>query len=444
MKFINLLKKEISELVNVHMIATLGIMLLIFMIMGNLMTSAIDDVVEDVSHPIINISDCDDTDLTHQLIEALKSSKAEVNEFTVSGEDYAQMLKSNDIKNLIVIPDGFTDDITNDKRPQLITVSRMTSAASLANISSGNTGASSLISNCLKKIIADKTGINNDELERINEPIELVENTVVDNKYAPISTSNITAKVSMQNMALPIALLFLVMLTSQSLISSISGEKIDKTLETLLSAPISRMSIISAKMLAAAIVALINAAVMMIGFTQFMKGATDNLDTEVTSAVQGMMSTGDAFDRLGLTLGVSDYLLIGLQFFITIMICLSISIILGSLADDPKTSQTVLLPIMLLVMVPYAISMIADVNSLPTVAKLIVYAIPFTHTFTSMSNLMFGNDTLFIYGLIYQIIFFAVCMFFALKLFKSDKILTMSLNFGQRSKFKKKTSASEE
>ena len=126
------------------------------------------------------------------------------------------------------------------------------------------------------------------------------------------------------------------------------------------------------------------------------------------------------------------------------MICLSISIILGSLADDPKTSQTVLLPIMLLVMVPYAISMIADVNSLPTAAKLIVYAIPFTHTFTSMSNLMFGNNTLFIYGLIYQIIFFAVCMFFALKLFKSDKILTMSLNFGQRSKFKKKTSASEE
>ena len=113
MKFINLLKKEISELVNVHMIATLGIMLLIFMIMGNLMTSAIDDVVEDVSHPIINISDCDDTDLTHQLIEALKSSKAEVNEFTVSGEDYAQMLKSNDIKNLVVIPDGFTDDINN-------------------------------------------------------------------------------------------------------------------------------------------------------------------------------------------------------------------------------------------------------------------------------------------------------------------------------------------
>lgn len=444
MKFINLLKKELTELITVQMIATLGIMLLIFMIMGNLMTNAIDEVVEEASHPIINISDRDDTELTHQLIAALKSADAEVNEFTVTSDDYADILNSNDIKNIVIIPEGFTESVENEKRPQLMTVSKMTSAASLANISSGNSGATSLISSCLKKMIADRAGMDDEELSRINEPIELVENTVVDNNYAPISTSTITAKVSLQNMALPIALLFLVMLTSQSLISSISGEKIDKTLETLLSAPISRMSIISAKMLAAAIVALINAAVMMVGFTAFMKNSVENVDTDVTSAVQGMLSTGDAFDRLGLTLSIGDYLLIGVQFFITIMICLSISIILGSLANDAKTSQTVLLPIMLLVMVPYAVSMVADVNSLPTAAKLIVYAIPFTHTFTSMSNLMFGNNTVFIGGLIYQIIIFAICMFFALRLFNSDKILTMRLNLGQRSKYKKTTSASEE
>ena len=35
-----------------------------------------------------------------------------------------------------------------------------------------------------------------------------------------------------------------------------------------------------------------------------------------------------------------DYLLVGMQFFFTIMICLSISIILGSLANDAKASQT--------------------------------------------------------------------------------------------------------
>ena len=128
----------------------------------------------------------------------------------------------------------------------------------------------------------------------------------------------------------------------------------------------------------------------------------------------------------------------------TIMQALSISIILGSLANDAKTSQTVVLPIMLLAMVPYAISMVSDVNSLPTAVRTVVYAIPFTHTFTAMGNLMFGNTGIFFAGLLYQILIFAICIFFALKLFNSDKILTMSLNFGQKSKFKKSKSLSEE
>ena len=96
------------------------------------------------------------------------------------------------------------------------------------------------------------------------------------------------------------------------------------------------------------------------------------------------------------------------------------------------------MPIMMLAIVPYMISMIADVNSLPTVFRYIVYAIPFTHTFSAIPNLMFGNRTIFFIGLVYQIIVFAVCMFFALRLFMSDKIFTISLNLGQKSKYKAK------
>lgn len=444
MKFINLLKKELSELINVQMIATLGIMLLVFMIMGNLMTTAINDVVDDVSHPTINISDCDNTDVSKQLVETLKKADADVSEIKLDSDDYADVLNKNDIKSLVIIPEGFTKSIDEGKKPELVSVSKMTSAATMANISNSNSGATTLISECVKNIIASRNGISQDDLETLNSPVELTENTVVDKSWAPISVSTITAKVSVQNFALPIALFILLLMTSQSLISSVSSEKIDKTLETLLSAPVSRMSVISAKMLAAAIVALINACIMMIGFTVFVKDGITNMEADVTETAKQMLSTGDAFQRLGLNLSAVDYLLIGLQFFFTIMICLSISIILGSLANDAKASQTVVLPIMLMVMVPYAISLLADINSLPTAVRMLVYAIPFTHTFAAMGNLMFGNTGIFFLGLLYQIIVFAICMFFALRLFKSDKILTMSLNFGQRSKFKKSKSPSEE
>ena len=444
MKFINLLKKELSELINVQMIATLGIMLMIFMIMGNIMTTAINDVVEDASHPSVNISDRDDTELSRQLISALEAADADVKVIESEGDDYAAILNDNKIKNIVIIPEGFTKSIEAEEKPELISVAKMSSAASMANISNGNVGASSLINECVRNIIANSKGVDEDELDRINSPVEVTENTVVDKSWAPISVGTITAKVAFQNIALPIALFVLLIMTSQSLISSVSSEKIDKTLETLLSAPVSRMSVISAKMLAAAIVALINASVMMLGFTFFVKDGLTNIDQEVTDTAKQVLSTGDAFQRLGLNLSAVDYLLIGLQFFFTIMICLSISIVLGSLANDAKASQTVVLPIMLLVMVPYAISILADINTLPTAVRFLVYAIPFTHTFTAMSNLMFGNTAIYAFGLIYQIVVFAICMFFALRLFKSDKILTMSLNFGQKSKFKKSRSHSEE
>ena len=444
MKFINLLKKELSELVNVQMLATLGIMLLIFMMMGNIMTTAINDVVEDASHPTVNISDRDNTELSKQLIEALKAADADVNVIETEGDDYASILADNNIKNIIIITEGFTKSIEEEKKPELLSVAKMTSAASMANISNGNVGASSLINECVRNLIAETKGIDKEELQRINSPIEITENTVVDKNWAPISIGKITAKISFQNVALPIALFVLLIMTSQSLISSVSNEKIDKTLETLLSAPVSRMSVISAKMLAAAIVALINACVMMIGFTFFVKDSITNIDQEVTDAAKQMLSTDNAFRQLGLNLSAVDYLLIGLQFFFTIMICLSISIVLGSLANDAKASQTVILPIMLLVMVPYIISILTDVNSLPTAVRIVVYAIPFTHTFMAMGNLIFGNTAIYAFGLIYQIIIFAVCMYFALRLFKSDKILTMSLNIGQKSRFKKSRSHSEE
>ncbi|MCM1358024.1 MAG: ABC transporter permease, partial [Prevotella sp.] len=136
-------------------------------------------------------------------------------------------------------------------------------------------------------------------------------------------------------------------------------------------------------------------------------------------------------------LSAGDYVLVGVQLFLTIMICLSVSIMLGALVNDTKSSQTVIMPIMMLAMVPYLISMLADINTLPMAIRILVYAIPFTHTFSGMSNLMFGNTAIFYGGLVYQVIVFSICMFFALRLFNSDKILTISLNFGQKSKYKK-------
>lgn len=446
MKFINLLKKELSELVNMQMILGLVVTLAIFMILGTVMKTSINDAVDESSNVTINISDRDKTDFTESIIEAIKSVNSDqdssanvtLNIIETEGDNYADILSSNDISNLVIIPKGFTDSIEKTEQPELISISRMTSTATMSNMSTGNSSAISLIESCISSAIASDTGMDEKQYALMESPISVVSNTVVDDRSAQISSDAILNKVMMQNMILPLIVFVLILLTSQMLVSAISNEKIDKTLETLLSAPVSRLAVIGSKMLAAAVIALINAAVYMVGFSVFVGGANDSL-SDVADTVAGESITVDAaLSQLGLSLNAGSYILVGLQLFFTIMICLSVSLVLGALINDSKNTQNMIMPIMLLAMIPFMISVFTDINTLPMALRIIVYAIPFTHTFSAIPNLMFGNNTIFFIGLVYQIAVFIICIFFALKLFMSDKIFTISLNFGQKSKYKKK------
>ena len=450
MKFINLLKKELSELINKQMIFSLIFTVAIFFIMGNVMESATSEIVEEAKSNKLSICNMDDSAVTEEMIESFKESGSKVDLVTVEGDNYASAFKKQKkLKGFVVIPKGFGEAVEKGEKPEVYSVSKVQGAAAFSNMTSGPENTLSAVTLFVSQKLADQKGVSKEQLKTIEDPLTVTEHTVVADKSAQVSMGSIVTKLMMQNMILPIIVVLLIMMTSQSLISSISNEKIDKTLETLLSTPVSRGSVITAKMLAAAIVALLNAGVMMAGFTSYTAGMMGSMASDIATtipqdaaesakgALSGIMSSGDALKQLGLQLRAADYLLIGIQLFVTIMICLALSIILGALVNDSKSAQTMLLPIVMMVMIPWMITMFTDVSSLPTVAKYVIYAIPFTHTFTAMPNLMFGNNTEFWLGLGYQIIVFAVVMFFALKLFKSDKILTMSLNFGQKSRFKK-------
>ncbi len=457
MKFINLLKKELSELINKQMIFSLIFTVAIFFIMGNVMESATSEIVEEAKSNKLSICNMDDSAVTEEMIESFKESGSKVDLVTVEGDNYASAFKKQKkLKGFVVIPKGFGEAVEKGEKPEVYSVSKVQGAAAFSNMTSGPENTLSAVTLFVSQKLADQKGVSKEQLKTIEDPLTVTEHTVVADKSAQVSMGSIVTKLMMQNMILPIIVVLLIMMTSQSLISSISNEKIDKTLETLLSTPVSRGSVITAKMLAAAIVALLNAGVMMAGFTSYTAGMMGSMASDIATtipqdaaesakgALSGIMSSGDALKQLGLQLGAADYLLIGIQLFVTIMICLALSIILGALVNDSKSAQTMLLPIVMMVMIPWMITMFTDVSSLPTVAKYVIYAIPFTHTFTAMPNLMFGNNTEFWLGLGYQIIVFAVVMFFALKLFKSDKILTISLNLGQKSKFKKSRKTTED
>lgn len=442
MKFFNLLKKELTELINKQMIFGIVIMLVLFSIMGQVMQSSIDEISKNQYK--MNIMDCDDTDFTKSIFDDMKSMNVDINLISkeFSGKEFQDIMKENNIENLVVIPEGFTKDLLENKNLSDITaVSVMKSASSIAMVSSDNSSALSVLQSVISDRLMKNGGFSEQDIALVQQSFKISEITVVSDKSAEISMSTIVQNISVQNMIIPIIVFVLVMYTSQMIIGAISTEKIDKTLETLLSAPVSRGAVLGSKMLAAAIVALINAVSFMVGYYVLVGGAMTSaisMDT-VSNLVSDTLSYNSAINQLGLHLQITDYLLVGVQTFLTIMISLSVSIILGAMANDAKSAQNLVMPVMMCAMIPYIISMVSDINTLPTIIKTLVYAIPFTHTFTAMNNLMFGNDKIFVFGIIYQTVVFVVCMFFAIRIFNSDKIFTSSLNLSQKSKLRRKS-----
>ncbi len=442
MKFFNLLKKELAELLNVQTIISLVVAMSLLMLMGNVMTNTIEEAVK--QEYTVTLCDRDKTDFTADMLETLRGYGAKINEVTDASEDYAKLLDNSGKESLVIIPEGFSEAVEKGEAPQLISIARMKSAAMMSNMSNTNSGAESLIKKAISDVFSQQAGLSPEDVTLINNPVKVNSHTVISDKSAEVSTDMVMSKVMMQNMILPVIVFVLIMMTSQGLMSGISNEKIDKTLETLLSAPVSRTAILGSKMLAATIVAMLQAVLFMVGFSSMMSGATEGATADIANTIAAeIMPLDQALDKLGLTLGVGDYILVGIQLFLTIMICLCLSLVLGSLVNDAKQTQTMIMPLMFGAMIPYMISMLADINTLPIAVRIFVYAIPFTHTFSAIPNLMFDNMTIFLIGLAYQTVVFAVCMFFALRLFKSDKILTTSLNFGQKSKYKKATKSED-
>lgn len=453
MKFGNLLKKELRELITKQALISMVFTMVLLIVMGQIMGGAME---EGFDTSTITLCNQDDSEFTAEVLKKIDASQStKINYVAFESDDYAAELERLDIKNAVIIPQGYGESITEKKEPALIKfVSKMSTAGLASSMStiSGSDVISEIQTVCMDEIMSKNYGLTADEIALIREPMTTVEYTVNDGKTAQVSASALGAISMMQSMIAPFAIFFLLLMAAQMIMTAISTEKIDKTLETLLSAPVSRMTVLSAKMVAAVISALLNALFMIVGFALYMAGmmgsavneistaANDMSGVDVSAMTDSITGVGQAMAELGISLTPLSYVLFAVQLFFTLAIGLAISLILGAMATDVKSVQTLIMPIMIAVMIPFFVTMFTDVNEMSSVFKVIIYAIPFTHTYTALTNLMSGNMLLFWGGLAYQIIFFAVCMFLAVRMFTTDRLFTMSFSADSAAKKRGKKS----
>jgi ABC-2 type transport system permease protein len=421
-KFTNLLKKEIKELITRQLIGSLILTLVLFYFIGNIARSEMGKVqgVKD-----IYILDLDESDLSGEILRNLAFASFRINQVSVKDKDLAIDLvkKDSKISLLLIIPKGFASSVSSSQPKEIETYSFIRSFSMSSSINSEIVNQIIVsINNYLSDNIL-KTKLPDLSPKIIKNPIRNRNFIVVKDRIAEGSITDVNNFVYSQSIFVPIILMMIIVFSSQMVLSAIAMEKQDKTLETLLTVPISRNHIVIAKMLASGIVGLVSAGIYMIGFRFYMGGFMGNTpNVQVNEVVQ----------KLNLRFTADSYILLGISLFLAILCALALATILGVLTEDLKSAQSASFPLVFLVLIPYFLTILSDINSLELPLRVIVLAIPFTHPFLASQNLMFGNYAVVLYGILYTLVVFMILVFIAGRIFSTDRVLTMKLGFRKR------------
>lgn len=418
-KFTNLLKKEIKELITFQLIVSLAFTIVLFYFISNVARTEMRKVegVKDIY--VLNF---DDSALSGEIFRNLALANFRINLLDAKDrESGIELARKNNANLLLVIPEGFGSDISNFQPREIETYSFVRSFSINAMTSSEMVKQ---ILTAINNYISDnliRAKIQDVKPQDLKNPIRSKNFIIVKDKIAEGSVSDVSNFVYSQSIFIPIILMMIITFSSQMVLSAMAMEKQDKTLETLLTVPISRNQIVMAKMLASGIVGLISAGIYMVGFRSYMGGFIGNVprDTQITEVVQ----------KLNLQFTTNSYILLGISLFLAILCALAIATILGVMTDDLKSAQSASLPLVFLVLIPYFLSLFSDINSLSLPLKVILLAIPFSHPFLAAQNLLLGNYHIVFYGIIYMILVFAILIFIAGRIFSTDRILTMKLKF---------------
>jgi len=403
---LKIVRKEVKELLTPATLVPIIVIAILFGSLGGVFGGVEDQLNE---APKIAIINHDSGDLGQVALFALDSSA----EIVYNGDDVQEAINTlEDVGgvSLFVISSNFTSDILDNRTGTIEAVWIMKGAGIMDTLPSEVAGSVlALVDEDISAYLITE-GLS-DNASIILHPTQIQQTTVFKDKVMDgISPGTISGVMSSQSFVMPLIVMMVIIYAGSIVISSMGSEKENKTLETLLTMPVSRTSIVFGKLVGAALVGLLMAVIYMFGMSYYF------------SSLMG--STSIDLAQYGLTLNVFDYVLVGISLFASLVFALALCMILGIFTKNYKAAQTMTMPVTFLAMIPMFVTMFTDFDTLPTVAKVLVFAIPFSHPMIAMRSLMFDNYALVLSGIAYTSIVALATMFVAVTLFKKDILLT--------------------
>jgi ABC-2 type transport system permease protein len=395
--------------------------LILLPVIGKAVSLGMEQAQESTQVAIVNF---DDGPYGEVLIKALEAApNVTITVVNASSVDDAIQRAIQEEQNvLVVIPPDFTAKLKANETAtvEIYGIFMSLGAGMKESVSEGRINSVlQVLSDEIAKIKVRNLGASNPDA--ILQPITTKSKSVINGNVIDVSPTIVSGVVAAQAFTIPLIVFMMVMITSQMAAGAIASEKENKTLETLLTLPVPRTHIVGAKIFGTAMMGLAAAIAYMVGMKYYMGSF-------------GLGSGGITLEDLGLTVTPTGAALFALVVFLTIIIALALAMVVATFAEDVQSATTLVSAVILPLAFPAFLLMYTDINDMPTVAKYILLAIPFTHPVVDYRYVLLSDYEPLLLSTLYLAVAAVLILYATARLFSSERIMTAQVSWGRKKK----------
>ena len=332
----------------------------------------------------------------------------------------------------IIIPENFSEKLKQGLKPKIIVhirISKIEPGLSVSPEIKSVMALNNIIESVCSEILANEFGVK--DISMLKKPVTIEYNTTILGFKTNIDPSIITSGIVNQIMTLSFIVFIIAVYVAQIGVTSFAQEKELKTLETLLTIPVPRYHILLSKAIAIIIVAVIATLTTTITFYKFTSTLT-YMPEEVSSQLKQISKIVNS--KL---LTEANITLISLNILLTLIFIIALSLLPAVFAKDVRSAQSLVGPLIFLVLFPVYIVNFGLWSTLSTTGKIGLAIIPFTITYIIPYWVLNGEYTYTALGLIYLTAVTIGTFTLISKLFSSERMLTAPARRRMRLKWRR-------
>ncbi len=425
MKILPLVRKEVKDLFK-ERVVLLGMIvgpLIMFAVLGGIMNVSFKAAVKEAGKPLkLAVMVLDTSEPAARLASYLEgaASHTVVVEPGDPVETLQRLYREEGVEVLVVVPEGFGANLTRGVPgviEEYMYMSRLSffGLPSLGRVSAYIDGFNkAVLLEAVKQVYPNAT------IEFVASPVVERGTVILFGKPVEGGPEEVMGRLFAQIFILPVMLLTAVMAALQVASVSMALEKEAKTLEMLLTLPVSRTEILLGKLAGVSLIAALGALSYTGGFLLYM--------VLYASSMPGAES-------MPLTFAVSpvDAVLYFLALLLGLLISIGIGILASVFVSDVKSAQVFSSYISLPLILPLFVFMFGvSLETLPSAVQVLLLLDPYVHLLNAFLGVASGDAVKAAMGYLGMLVYLAALLFAASRLFNSERILTARFSLRRR------------